>query len=249
MFKPLIQRLDDMHHGNGGGGFGSVFPAGFGLPEISAPVPEAQVAFTGQRPTKEPNSILGEALGRLIHLRPENDKLKTRLKLIISEVTQVLQKADALAEEITQEGWSILERKHEAILKTGRDLNAQIPKLTKQFAEAQREWSTSNEQKEQRRQDLLTYTERKRNLSQWSTKQEIQDADDAVENARGAYRQAIETEQQDLREMARAESELESCRANLAEASKVELAISAEMSGLPFFDPQTGLSSQVVSQS
>jgi hypothetical protein len=107
----------------------------------------------------------------------------------------------------------------------------------------------ATKQKEQRRQDLLTYTERKRNLSQWSTKQEVQDADDAIENARGVYRLAIEVEQQDAQEMAAAESALATCRANLEEASKVELAISAEMSGLPFFDPQTGLSSQVVSQS
>jgi hypothetical protein len=63
MFKPLIQKLDDIHHGNGNGGFGSVFPAGYGLPEIAVAVPEAQVALTGQRPDQGTEQHFGRGAG------------------------------------------------------------------------------------------------------------------------------------------------------------------------------------------
>jgi hypothetical protein len=247
MFKALSQRLDDeLHQRNGG--FGAAFAPGFGLPEVPLAVHSGEVAFSGTRATKEPESIQALGLSRLVALRPQDEKLKTRLKLIIAEVATVLEKADGILEECAQESWTILERKHAAILKVGRELSSKIPKLQSAVVRAEQTCSESDKAKRQRLHDLEAYQDHKKNLSQWTNDEEHASADAAINKAREAYRIALELDWENQQELATAESALATAKTNLEEASKIELGIQAEMSGMPFFDPQTGLSSQANGQ-
>lgn len=226
--------------------FGAVMPVNEPFPEVAAPFDDAgsEILLDDRAPRLEPKpSILELAMRRLQSLKPHTESRKEQVANAILALAVPLEALDQLISETEQEHFEAIDARREECRKRGRELvDEVIPKLDREVYKWRQESQKSGEKKAERGADAQQCFFERAKISQWASAKEVGAADKRLENAKSASAAAAELALADMRELAVAESKLESAKGTLQLLHKELHRCAAELRGDVYHDPETGLS-------
>jgi hypothetical protein len=256
MFKPQIEQLSqkDSRYQTGeldpelvARNFGFVSPVNEPLPEVDDIQPD-DLPVDSRAPRRSPApSLLTLATSRLLSIKAQTPERKQEVQEWLGRILEPFKALDEFIAALEEEHFAAIDDRWEVIRKAGRVLVDSLPSIQAEVGSAQQYVNQSTEAKGHARSDLESAHEERQRISAWATSKEIAAADAKLLKAREAMKVAAQKAFEDLQTLAAAEGKLATCRENLRRHGLELKRLAAELRGEPYFDPDTGLSTDPMS--
>lgn len=258
--KPLIERLSRTGTQTGviepallAASFGAIYPPGSplpnsGLPENHVEDDEAsavaidELKLHNTEPKPAPRTLLQIANARLQSLEPRTPARKAEVLKMLGSMIAPLRAVDEMVATLEREHFAFFEVRWEECLQQGRELVDSLPALQRALAEAQQAVREADQQKGNAIGVLRSAVQNARKISRWATEAEIADAKRKESKAREAMQVATDRALLRMRKLGDAEAKLKTVHANLDILKKDMARLECSLKGVPFHDPETGLS-------
>jgi chromosome segregation ATPase len=253
MEKPMSQRLHERFFG-GSPNLGVAYPIAEPLPESATPIEhaeneqESRLIIDDINPPKERPALrsLVEIVGaRLQSIKPKSKQRARQVAQMIADLQEPLESADEMYATLEAERVEDLQKTWDELQNQGRELKRRINnELQAAVNSSMMVWNAAEEKRGRAKARLQQAFESRRavKLDRYSTQEQNKAAEAKYASALQAF-EASKSEHVDAeRAMAQAENEKTIAQSRL---SNVEIAMDrvvAEIQGVKFHDPQTGLS-------
>lgn len=255
MFKPLTSKLGPSNGLQTGEiplelltrTFGATYPVNEPLRETELPIQHVEldddlpIDTRAKRPDPKP-SISSIANARLLSIQPRTPERKQQVMEMIGTMLEPLKILDEFIATLEAEHFSAIDDRWERTRQQGRELSESMDSLLAKYATAMNYSNTAEQTRGQRRGDFAQRVEERRRVSTWASEKEIEAADQKVEKARTAMETATAKALERQQELASAESRVASAKENVRLFQLEMKRCEAELKGIPYFDPNLGLS-------
>jgi hypothetical protein len=260
VIRPLIERLSRGAQLQTGevdaaviaASFGAIYPPGNPLPSfgvVENHVEDDQpsdIEIDERKLSREskpaPRTLLQIANARLQSLEPRSASRKAQVLKMLGSMTERLRAVDELVATLEREHFAFFEERWEECLQQGRELDDSIPALQRALVAAQQYSREADQQKGVAIGVLQSCVQNQRKISRWATEAEILDAGRKTIKAREQMQVATDKALLRKRQLGDAEAKLKTVQANL-DILKTDMArLECSLKGVPFHDPETGLS-------
>jgi uncharacterized protein YukE len=257
--KPLIERLSRTGTQTGeldpallAASFGAIYPPGGPLPDSgltenhveddqpsAIPIDERKLS---NEPKPAPRSLLEIAKARLHSLEPRTAQRKMEVWKMLGTMIEPLRAVDELVATLEREHFATFTERWEQCLGQGRELVDSLPTLQRELAAAQQAVREADQKKANAIGVLQSSVQNARKISRWATEAEISEASRKTIKAREEMQVATDKALLRMKQLAEAEGKLATVQKNL-EILKTDMArVECSLKGVPFHDPETGLS-------
>lgn len=261
MIRPLIERLSRGAQSQMGevdpavvaASFGAIYPPGSPLPNSGLPenhveddepsaIPVDERKLYNNEPKPAPRTLLQIANARLQSLEPRTAARKAEVLKMLGTITGTLRAVDQLVATLEKEHFAFFEERWAECLEQGRTLVDSLPALQRDQAAAQQYVREADGQKDAAIGALQSCVQSERKISRWATEAEIADAGRKTAKAREQMQTATDRALSRMQELAEVETKLRRVHDNLETLKKDMARLECSLKGVPFHDPETGLS-------
>ncbi|MGC2331828.1 MAG: hypothetical protein WA581_10265, partial [Candidatus Acidiferrales bacterium] len=189
-------------------------------------------------------SAKDESILRLSHLPCENQDQKARQSVLLGELADLMERIEALTNEVHDQRFARLTAEHKQVRKAGRIAETALQKASEEFVskdvfslnmiELQRETR-------QKLQDLHDLEKRGEHLKRFHSDQELAEWKRNYSEHQDLVAASNQMAMDAVNERAAAQQALETAREEVNRLAGIESRIRSELRGLPHWDPATGL--------